>query len=105
MIDEVLYFCLCSYGLTQILVYGSVFKKVRPSHHFFQCPMCVGFWVGVFLWAFSPYSSLFMFGRGAFTGFLLGCLSSGVSYFLIQTVGDGGIRYEKVDVTTSQEMS
>ena len=104
MFDEILYFSLSCYGLTQILVYGSIFNKVRPRHNFFQCPMCVGFWVGVILWALSPYSSLFMFDRSPLTGFLLGCLSSGISYFLIQLVGDGGVRYEKVDATTSEKM-
>ena len=104
MFEEMIYFILCSYGMTHILVFGSLFDKLRPKYHFFRCPMCIGFWVGVLLWAFSPYTSLFMFDRGPTTPLLLGCVSSGVSYFLIQIVGDGGVRHEKMDVTTSETM-
>jgi len=105
VLDELLYFILSSYGMTMVLAYGRIFNKVRPKNSFFHCPMCLGFWVGVLLWAFSPFTSLFMFDRGFVTAFLLGCLSSGTSYFLSQIVGDWGIRHEhvepEVDVTTS----
>ena len=105
MLEEMLYFILSSYGMTMILAYGNIFNPIRPAHHFFHCPMCIGFWVGVLLWAFSPFTSLFMFDRGFATALLLGCLSSGTSYFLSQLVGDWGIRHEhvepEVDATTS----
>ena len=97
MFEEMLYFILSSYGMTMMLTYGQIFNKVRPTHHFFHCPMCIGFWVGVVLWAFSPFTSLFMFDGGVITALLLGCLSSGTSYFLSQVVGDWGIRHERVE--------
>ena len=89
-----LYFILCAYGLTQILVNGSVFDKIRPEHHFFHCPMCVGFWVGVFLVGINRYTELFIFDNNIVNYFLLGCLSSGTSYVFCTLFGDNGVKYE-----------
>ena len=89
-----LYFILCAYGLTQILVHGSVFDKIRPEHHFFHCPMCVGFWVGVFLVGINRYTELFIFDNNIVNYFLLGCLSSGTSYVFCTLFGDNGVKYE-----------
>ncbi len=84
--------------MTQIIVYGSIFNTVRPSKEklggFFHCPMCIGFWVGVFLCGINPYTELFMFDISVATAFLLGCLSSGTSYVLTMLFGDRGIRNE-----------
>ena len=88
---ELLYFILISYGLTLILVYGTIFKKIRPKHHFFHCPMCMGFWVGVFLFCINGFTELFIFDYSPATAFLLGCLSSGTSYVLNMVFGDSGI--------------
>ena len=95
---DLVYFILCAFGLTQILVYGTVFNSIRPSKEkcagFFHCPMCVGFWVGVLLYGINPYTELFMFDISVATAFLLGCLSSGTSYVLSTLFGDWGIRNE-----------
>ena len=91
---ELVYFILCAYGLTQILAYGSVFDKIRPEHHFFHCPMCVGFWVGVFLVGINRYTELFIFDNNIVNYFLLGCLSSGTSYILCTLFGDNGVKHE-----------
>jgi hypothetical protein len=88
---DLIYFILSAYGLTQILVYGTIFKPIRPSHHFFHCPMCIGFWVGIFLWAMNNYTELFSFDYSVFTALLMGCLSSGTSYILNMVFGDEGI--------------
>ena len=88
---NVFLFVLASYGLTQILVYGKIFDKLRPSSHFFHCPMCVGWWVGIFLWALNPYTSLFTFDYSLITAFILACISSGTSYVLNMVFGDEGI--------------
>jgi hypothetical protein len=88
---DLIYFILSAYGLTQILVYGTIFKPIRPSHHFFHCPMCIGFWVGIFLWAMNNYTELFSFDYSFFTALLMGCLSSGTSYILNMVFGDEGI--------------
>ena len=91
---DLVYFILCAFGLTNILVYGSIFNKIRPKHHFFHCPMCMGFWVGVFLLGTNHLTELFMFEQNAYNAFMLGCLSSGTSYVLSMIVGDKGIKYE-----------
>ena len=89
-----LYFVLCAYGLTQILVYGTIFDKIRPKHHLFHCPMCVGFWAGVFLVGINRYTELFIFDNNIINYFLLGCLSSGTSYILCTLFGDNGVKHE-----------
>ncbi len=91
---SLIYFILCSYGLTQILVYGHIFDKIRPKKKFFKCSMCMGFWVGVFLYIINGYTDLFSFDYNWINPLLLGCLSSGTSYVLDKIVGDKGIRYE-----------
>ena len=91
---------MAAHGLTQILVYGTLFSHVRPPKEtlggFFHCPMCVGFWVGVFLFGINPYTELFTFELNIANAFLLGCLSSGTSYVLSMLFGDEGIRYEYI---------
>jgi hypothetical protein len=93
---ELIIFILVAYGLTQILVYGSVLNSIRPKEgslgELFQCPMCMGFWVGVFLCVISPFTPLFTFEPNFVTPILLGCLSSGTSYILCQTFDDEGIK-------------
>ena len=95
---SLLYFTLCAFGLTQIIVYGSIFDSVRPKEgklgELFSCPMCMGFWVGVILWALNSYTGLFSFDNSFVTGVLLGCLSSGTSYILNMLFGDDGIKID-----------
>ena len=91
-------FILCCFGLTQIIVYGSILDVVRPTKgalgKLFKCPMCVGFWAGVFLWALNGFTELFTFDDSLMTGFLLGCLSSGTSYVFNVLFGDEGFKVE-----------
>jgi len=93
---ELLTFILVAYGLTQILVYGSILKPIRPTKgklgELFHCPMCMGFWVGFFLCVISPFTPLFTFEPNFITPILLGGLSSGTSYILCQTFDDEGIK-------------
>ena len=93
---ELLTFILVAYGLTQILVYGSILKPIRPTKgklgELFHCPMCMGFWVGFFLCVISPFTPLFTFEPNFVTPILLGCLSSGTSYVLCQVFDDEGIK-------------
>ena len=92
---QLIYFILIAYGLTQILCYASILKQIRPTKgllgELFKCPMCMGFWVGMFLCGVSPYTELFSFERSFINFILLGCLSSGTSYILNMGVGDDGI--------------
>jgi len=93
-----LYFILCSYGLTQILVYGSIFNSIRPTKgklgELFRCSMCVGFWVGVFLFGINDFTELFNFDYNLANAFILGWLSSGASYILCAIFDDHGIKLE-----------
>jgi len=88
---DLLYFILTSFGMTQILVYGKVFDKIRPARHFFHCPMCMGFHVGWILWSLNAYTKLFTFDYSLITGFALACISSATSYVLSMVFGDEGI--------------
>ncbi len=91
---NLLWFILCAYGLTQILAYSKILSPLRPDHHFFRCPQCLGFWVGVLLMLLNPFTELFNFDVSFVNGFLLGCLSSGTSYALCMLVSDGGFQHE-----------
>lgn len=97
MID-LLWFCLIAYGLTQILVFAKILDTVRPKRgkigQLFKCPMCVGFWVGLFLWSTRHQTELFIFDNSLLTGLLLGFASSGSSYILNMIFGDEGIKIE-----------
>ena len=101
---ELLYFILAAYGMTQLLVYASIFNKVRPSKDWlggfgdlFHCPMCMGFWVGVFLCGVNDCTELFTFEHTIVNYFILGCLSSGTSYVLNMIFGDCGIKIQKLE--------
>ena len=110
---SILAFVLCCYGLTQVLVYSSLLDAFRPVHHFFHCPMCIGFWVGVLLLFLNPFTELFTFEVSLVNGLLLGWLSSRTSYALCMLISDGGFQYEcrtnrgvdtKVDAKTSNQL-
>ena len=93
---ELLYFVLAAHGLTQILVYGSIFDKVRPTDGWIgkllSCPMCTGFWVGVFLFGINGYTELFTYEYNLANLLILGWLSSGTSYVLSVVFCDNGIQ-------------
>ena len=95
---NILSFILCAYGMTQILVYGKIFDKIRPTKgwfgELFSCAMCTGFWVGVFLWAINGFTELFTFDYSLITAFVLGCISSGTSYVLTMMMGDCGFKID-----------
>jgi len=96
---ELIYFILTAYGLTQILIFGSIFNKVRPPKNWlygfgklFYCPMCMGFWVGVFLFGINKWTELFTFEYTLVNALVLGWLSSGTSYMLGVLINDFGLK-------------
>ena len=106
---ELVYFVLAAHGLTQILVYGSIFNFIRPTHgklgELFHCPMCIGFWMGMFLFGINKYTELFTFEYNIANLLILGCLSSGTSYILSILFDDRGLKidggnHEKMDDPT-----
>ena len=104
---ELLAFILTAYGLTQILVYGSIFSRLRPKKgriaNFVGCPMCMGFHVGWLLMLLSPFTELFSFDVTVFNFFLLGWLSSGTSYILNMIFGDDGIQLRNINLHLGDE--
>ena len=95
-----IWFCLISYGLTQILVYGKIFDPVRPKAgklgQLLECPMCTGFWVGLFLWSVKDYTQLINFDNSFVTALLLGFAASAAAYIGNMVFGDEGIKVEKL---------
>lgn len=95
---DLVYFILAAYGLTQILVYGSIFNSIRPKEgklgELFHCPMCMGFWVGMFLFGLNGFTELFTFEYNYVNLLILGSLSSGTSYIFNMVFGDEGIKID-----------
>ena len=89
------YFILASYGLTQLICYAKIFDKIRPEGYFWRCPMCVGFWVGVFLCGISPLTELFTYELSIMNLFVCGWVSSGTSYIMNMVFGDDGINLKE----------
>jgi hypothetical protein len=99
--------------MTNILAFGRIFEPVRPQWHFFHCPMCIGFWVGVLLLLLNSFTELFTFDVSLMNALLLGSLSAGTSYALCMLISDGGFQHEystrgdvdkEVDVKTRRKV-
>jgi len=98
---DLIYFILTAYGLTQILVYSKVFEKVRPARdqwgligYMANCSMCMGFWVGMFLFFVNGFTELFTFDYNIGNMFVCGWISSGTSYFLSMLLNDEGLKVQ-----------
>ena len=93
---ELLIFVLICYGLTLILLYGSIFNSIRPKTgkrgELFKCPLCMGFWVGIIVLLISQDSKLITYELSLVNCLLLGWLSAGTSYFLDMIVDDFGLK-------------
>ena len=93
-----LFFVLACFGLTNILVYGSILNCVRPKEglwgELFKCPMCMGFHVGYIVALLMNLSSLFNISTNMVDTFLLSCLSSGTSYVFCSLFTDFGINFK-----------
>ena len=95
---ELVYFALTAFGLTNILAYGKIFDSIRPPKSFwrgfFYCPMCLGFWVGAFLFGINGFTELFTFDYNIANFLILSWLSSGTTYLLTMFLSDFGFRLE-----------
>jgi hypothetical protein len=94
---ELLYFTLASWGMTQILVYGTIFEN-QPDWFgtLIHCPMCTGFWVGVFLFGINGFTELFNFEYNIANLLILGCISSATSYAFNVVISDSGIKLNHI---------
>lgn len=97
---NILIFLLTCYGITNMLVFGSIFNSWRQFWNknnptffgkLFSCPMCLSMWVGTILSVVltyynvpTPWSSIGLTNYYALN-FLNGCLSSG-SVWILHTI-------------------
>ena len=60
---ELIVYMVASAGITNIAVYGSIFNRIRPKKGWFgklfNCPMCLGTWVGFALCGLSGWTEMF----------------------------------------------
>tara|TARA_Y100001970_G_scaffold266590_1_gene355465 strand:+ start:2801 stop:3118 length:318 start_codon:yes stop_codon:yes gene_type:complete len=96
---DLIWFILAAFGLTQILVYGKIFDPIRPTKDpnkmwtvLFHCTMCLGFWVGLFLFFINGFTELFSFDYNVTNALICGCVSSGTSYILGVMFDDDGLK-------------
>lgn len=96
---DLIYFILVCYGMTQIILYGSIFDKIRPSPEFlygfgklFYCSLCMGFHVGWAVFLMFWYSGFQLWSNVYLGCFLYGCLSSGTTYIMSMLVDDYGLQ-------------
>ena len=89
-----LWFALACYGLTFLIVYASVFNRIRPSK---QWLWGFGklFHSGWFLFVINTWTELFTFDYTVANFFICGCVGAGTSYILSMIVGDEGIKIDK----------
>lgn len=73
---ELLIFILASSGCTLILVFGKIFDKIRPRFEFFNCPQCIGFWIGVGFLIGGQFTTLWNFPITIVNCFIFGCITS-----------------------------
>jgi len=96
---QLITFALICYGLTLILLYGSIFDSIRPTKgklgELFKCPLCTGFWVGIIVLLISQDSQLITYKASFVNCLLLGWLSAGTSYFLDMIVDDFGFKISR----------
>lgn len=90
IIGELIFFILVCFGLTKIVVRGSIFKPIREflGWEMLSCCLCFGFWASMFVYILLTIEFSFIFM------FLYGCLGSGTSYLLDAIIDDEGLRIE-----------
>src|SRR6056300_969075 len=93
---EIIFWIIAAYGMTNILVYGSIFENLRNSIHMtaetnipiissvfkflsglISCVMCTSTWVGFFMSLFFSPFTFFIGLHPAFGLFFDGMLASG----------------------------
>tara|TARA_B100001123_G_scaffold51002_1_gene52692 strand:- start:158 stop:562 length:405 start_codon:yes stop_codon:yes gene_type:complete len=106
---DLLFFILAAHGITQIIVYGKVFNRIRPTKgklgELFKCSMCMGFHVGWFLMFLSPFTELFSFEVSTANFFVLGGLSSATSYILSVLFDDDGLQIKEKSLLLDDEVT
>lgn len=91
---DLVVFILFSFGISNILVYGSIFNKIRPSYSFFHCMMCVSFWASGLSFLLVSLSGILEYELSLLNLFIFSSLGSGTSYILGSLVDDRGFKLE-----------
>lgn len=90
----ILFWILCAYGITQIIVDTSLFDKIREfceryilTHWIYSllsCIICTGTWVGFFMGYFfySPIHEIYQIENIYLDTFMCGSLASVTGWFL-----------------------
>ena len=91
-IEYLLLFILCSFGMSWIIMFGSIFDRLRPDWKIFKCGGCTGFWTGLLTYILFWLSNIHLFNNLYIGLFLFGCLSSGTTYILSTLFNDNGIQ-------------
>jgi|15BtaG_2_1085339.scaffolds.fasta_scaffold00008_37 hypothetical protein len=86
-------FILFTFGLTQILLYGSIFDRIRPDWNLFKCPLCMGFHTGWFGYLFLYTISIFPILSLPHL-FVYAFISAGINYVLDRVFDDDGIKID-----------
>ena len=84
--ESIFIWSFIAYGMTTILVYGSIFEGIRTwlikKSKFFgeliQCPLCTSTWVGFFMSVVTGGLTVVYFDIGYFTIFFDGLFTAGV---------------------------
>ena len=104
---QLLWFMLACYGLTYLVVYASIFNRIRPSKEWlggfgklFHCTLCFGFHAGWFLFVINKWTELFTFEYTLANFLICGCVGSGTSYMLSMLVDDDGLKIKGVNNAT-----
>ena len=77
MHENLIYFLLCSFGITELIVSSKLMKPLREflKFDFFSCAQCVGFWVSLGLY-------FLMWGKPAIVcSFIMAFIGSGAIFF------------------------
>ena len=67
--------------------------------------MCIGFWVGVFLFGINKWTELFSFEVSMANFLILGGLSSGTSYVLSMLFDDDGLKIKDKSILIDEEIT
>ena len=84
-------FILASYGMTFILMRGTILDGIRPNWEILKCPACTGFWVGMFLFVVFEWCEAFLFNSFIVGVPVFGCVAAGTCYVLMSIFDDLGI--------------
>jgi hypothetical protein len=92
---ELLTYMIASAGITNIVVYGSIFDRIRPKKRLlgklFHCPMCLGTWVGFALCGLAGWTEMFNIEPTLMNYALCGGISSLAAYTYAMIISDEGL--------------